>query len=243
MSENKEKQQKKNTNKPVLKIADADVKPLLVGLTMLVISGIIGYTLGFRSAEGVLENSSQADSVLRPTASLTQEPDKPENVILSIPPSWNTYNSFFGTAQFSFRYPPGYTVSDTDVRSGQLYIFPEDEFTFPAPVVIDSLGRTFFFQQYESGLVEDWFIENLEVVYPNTDFSDIMIENVTDPQGKTYLKVSNWPETIQQINENLFTGVWYVQANSTNSYYLIDNNILPDETIQQILASLEVSTP
>jgi hypothetical protein len=228
-------------------VQEKDTKALVVGVVMLLAAGVIGYSLGFRSGQGSFSTASPTtladNAATQPTIAAAGQSDEDVVVVQSIPSDWQTYDRLFGVATFTFQYPPGYVVSDTDVQNGQIYIFQENDFSFPAPIVIDSLNRTFYFQEYQSGSVEDWFIDNIQIVYPDTDFSQLAVEETKLQGGKTYLKISNWPEAMEQINTNLFTGTWYIHADPAVSYYLVDNGRMNEETIERILSTLQVSLP
>lgn len=249
-TQNKSQQNKQDTQSLFgnLKIEDKDVRPLLAGIAMLILASIVGYSLGFQSGRAVVPSSSQTfvekdENMLTPSVDLIKETKEKKEVAISpIPSNWSLYDSFFGVAQFTFRYPPDYTVSDTNVRTGQIYVFPQDNFSFPAPLLLDTLNRTFYFQDYQSGSVKDWFLDNIQIVYPDTDFSQLMIKEVTPREKMSYLKIENWPENIKQINANLFNGTWYVYADTTISYYIVDNGVMKDEDVLRILSSLYVDT-
>lgn len=234
-----------------LALQDKDTLPMLVGVGMLLAVGVGSYSFGYSSGATTVNAQLTQEQEQQNIQAAQAEREKQEEIMANITPAqaapgeWKTYDNLFGSIYFSFRYPQTHEALDFDQRRGQLYVARTGDTEYPQDVIIDSLNRTFFFQDYQSGPMTDWFRTNIQAVYPDTDFSSMKLEEVTiaqNGQEKKFLKAESWPESIQQINPNLFGGEWYIGIENNIPYYAVNNNKMSQEDFQTLLYSISVNT-
>lgn len=222
-------------------ITQKELLPMVIGIGMLIVSGLIGYYIGVTS-QTVAADATQEPARAEQQAGVTVvSPAVNPNVkqVGEIPSSWGGYDKPFGPVFFSFQIPETHEVQDFDLRA-QIYVTRKGQNAIPSDVVIDSFRHTFYFQEYSSGTLEDWFRTNVSVMYPDADLSALQYEDIDLEGGKIYLKVSNWPQPIQEINPNLFSGTWYVSTQNGISYYVVDNGGIAEQDMYKVLSTISV---
>lgn len=158
-----------------------------------------------------------------------------------IPDDWKTYNKNFAGTHFSFRYPKTSDVWDLDESSGEIYIIKEGGPNWPADVVIDNMLHIWSqFDPYLSGSRRVWFKNNLSKLYRKQDLSSLSFDEVSFPNGKSYLRVYNWSKTSEFENDVFFQGDFYFGVQNRKVVYVSDKKTLPKEDVEKILYSLEI---
>lgn len=182
---------------------------------------------------------------VKPSLSPTGIPESPEEQSeIVIPDDWKKHEKSFAGTYFSFRYPKTNDVWYLDERSGEIYIINEvgeGGPNWPADVVIDNMLHIWGqFEPYLSGSRRVWFINNLPKLYGEQDFSFLGFEEVSFSNGKTYLRVYNWPKTSEFKNDTFFQGDFYFGVQNGKVVYFSDKKSLSKEDIERILYSLEI---
>ncbi len=217
---------------------------VLAGLTLFSAAAYAGYW--YARQQQVVPSSEVSFTPVReqPTPTPTPTPLavatlKPEP---TIPASWKTYEKIFADTHFSFRYPETHEVWDLDEASGEIYIIKEGAPNWPADVTIENLLRIFYgFEQYQSGSRREWFRENLQKLHPDTDLSALAFEEVNFSNGKSYLRVYNWPKTSEFENGAYYQGDFYFGLQNGIAVYVLDKGVLNKDDFLKILFSLAVS--
>ncbi|MBM4402144.1 MAG: hypothetical protein FJ044_02770 [Candidatus Cloacimonetes bacterium] len=219
----------------------------IFGFALLFAAVCAGYWYGTQEISNLKNQISNLQLKIQiqvtPTPTLTATPEAtPTPLSIDLPDNWKTYNKTFGGTNFFFRYPETHEIGDLDESSGEIYVIKEGNPTMLADVVIDNMLHIWSqFEPYTSGSRRAWFKDNLPKLYGEQDFSSLGFEEFSFPNGKTYLKVYNWPKTSEFENDIYFQGDFFFGIHNGVVVYILDKGTLGRNDFLRILSSLTAS--
>ncbi|MCL5411732.1 MAG: hypothetical protein M1150_03260 [Patescibacteria group bacterium] len=157
---------------------------------------------------------------------------------VSIPNSWSTFNKVVEGTNFKLRYPKEFTVKERQLasNSSEGVDLLNGKGSSAKTVASIYLYRDFQYA-YKGESRREWLKKNLSSMYSSWDFSNLIFEEISFSNGKSYLKVSGWPQGLSAFNNSSY----YMGVQNSLPFYVTGSQYISTEDMQKVLSSVEVS--